>query len=82
MPRFFFHFRDGKQLTRDAEGIELVDLDSAQTEALAAAREFLANQLRAGRLDGDYRFEIADDRGQKLATVLIPGGPWAVVEAN
>ena len=33
MPRFFFDIRDGSALVADDEGIELVDLQAAKTEA-------------------------------------------------
>ena len=40
MPRYFFHVRIGRELTRDDEGIELPGIDAAVAEALKAAREY------------------------------------------
>ena len=47
MPRYFFHLRDGKHLLRDAEGVDLLDLEAARTEALLLAREILSEEQRA-----------------------------------
>jgi hypothetical protein len=40
VPRYFFHVRIGRELTRDEEGVDLPDLDVAVAEALKAAREY------------------------------------------
>lgn len=69
MPRFFFHVRDGDGLTEDPDGSEWPDLAAALTEALEAARDLLAEQVKAGTSPGEQHFEISDDAGRMLATV-------------
>jgi hypothetical protein len=69
MPRFFFHIRDRDGLTEDPEGTELPDLDAARTDALAAARDILAERIAKDGRTGDPRFEIRDEAGRLLATV-------------
>ncbi|MER9866794.1 hypothetical protein NKJ35_06205 [Mesorhizobium sp. M0136] len=71
MPRYFFHFRnnDGR-LTEDFEGQELDGLSAAQDNAMASAKEILAEGLLSGSpvLTGLF-FEICDEN-RKLALDL------------
>lgn len=64
MPRFFFHIRtsDG-QLLKDPEGQEFANLQEVEDDAMASAKEILAEELLAGKtvLTG-YAFEIFDQR--------------------
>lgn len=69
MPRFFFHVRDGDGLTEDPDGSELPDLAAALAEARAAARELVAERIRAGKGPDGRRFEVSDAAGRTLATV-------------
>ena len=69
VPRFFLHIRSGEELIEDPDVSELRDLDEARAEAIAGARDLLAEQLRLGKpLDGQ-RIEIYDEAGQLLATI-------------
>jgi len=70
MPRYFFHVRDSdNDISRDAEGQDLPDLDAARTEAISANREMLGERLlHGGRLD-HRQIEIADERGNILAKI-------------
>lgn len=45
MPRYFLDFTDTGELLRDYEGMELVDLEAARLEALAALGEIAKDQL-------------------------------------
>ena len=63
MPRFYFHLRDGDTYEEDTDGIELPDVDSAQTEAVVAAREILAEQITLGIPIGDQMVEVTDEQG-------------------
>jgi hypothetical protein len=64
MPRFFFHIRDIDSLEIDPEGVEFDSVEAAVVDARAAAREMIAEMIRAGeRLDGQ-QFEIADEHGR------------------
>ena len=75
MPRFFFHIRDRDGLTADPDGTDLPDLEAARTEALAAARDMLAERIvKEGRPD-DQRFETCDEAGRLLAAVPFRDAP-------
>ncbi|KQO49357.1 MULTISPECIES: DUF6894 family protein [unclassified Methylobacterium] len=69
MPRFYLNIRDGDDLIEDQEGSVLVDVDAARLEALASARDILAELVRAGRLVDGQCFEIMDDSGELRAVV-------------
>lgn len=63
MPRFFFHVRDGADLSRDEEGQEFPDLEAARHEAVNTNREMMSERiLHGGSLD-QCRIEIADETG-------------------
>jgi len=74
MARFYFHVRTGDELAHDPEGSDLADLAEARREALAAARELLANAIKAGKEQIPDAFVIADEAGRAIETV-----PLAVV---
>ena len=69
MPTFFFHLRDGGELIEDPDGSDLPDLDAARAEAIAGAREAVAEGVRAGKPVLGRSVEIADGAGRVLATV-------------
>ena len=71
MRRFFFHLRSGEQIITDYEGVDLLDVDTARQEALAAARQILADAIRSGRKDIPEAFVIADSEGRELETLLF-----------
>jgi hypothetical protein len=66
MPRFHLNIFDGDKLIVDDEGSPLPDLDAAQREAVAAAREMWAAAIVAGDDLAGYRFEIAAPDGATL----------------
>ena len=67
MPRFYFHVRKHGDLDRDPEGSEFDTVELAIKEAELAAREIIAERLRAGEVvDGDC-FVIALDDGTVVA---------------
>jgi hypothetical protein len=69
MPRYFFHVRDGADLSRDFEGQELPDLAAARHEAVSAVRELVGERLlHGGAIDG-RTIEIANERDDVLAAV-------------
>lgn len=69
MPRFYLHIRDGGRLIADPDGSDLPDLDAARAEALASAREILAEKVKVGGVLNGQRIEITDAAGAVLATV-------------
>jgi hypothetical protein len=69
MPRFFFHIKDGSDLIRDEEGIDLPSAAHARIEALVSARELWASAIKAGRDIEADAFVIADQDGNQLTFV-------------
>ena len=63
MTRFYFHIRDGEELLKDATGVELPSVEAAREEALASARDFLADEIRHGAQLDTRRFEVWDEEG-------------------
>lgn len=69
MPRYFFHVREGVDLTRDIEGQDLPNAEAARTEAIRASREMAGEKLlHGGALDG-RQIEIADETGRVVDVV-------------
>jgi uncharacterized protein DUF6894 len=68
MTRFYFHLRSGDEITLDDEGAEFPNYSAALSEARLAARELLAEAVRAGRLYFPDNFVIADALGKELGT--------------
>ncbi|MBY3027093.1 DUF6894 family protein [Rhizobium leguminosarum] len=69
MPKYFFHIRKNEVLEEDLEGIDLASPEQASEEAVAAAREIVAERIRRGEsADGDT-FEIMTEEGSLVATV-------------
>ena len=71
MPRFFLHIKDGSDLIRDKEGIDVPSAAHARAEALLSARELWANAIRAGRDIGADAFVIAAEDGKQLTFVPV-----------
>jgi hypothetical protein len=69
MPRFFFHACSPGGRIEDPEGSDFTNLDAARADAVAAAREVLAEKIKAGEDARDWRLEITDEAGVLLATV-------------
>ncbi len=69
MPRFYLNIRDGEDLIEDPEGSDLPDLAAARAEALSAARELLAERLKAGGVVNGQAMEIVDETGTVRAVI-------------
>ena len=70
MPRFFLNIRDGADFVEDPDGSLLPNIEAACREALGAARDILAERIRAGELIGGYLFEITDEAG--IVRAVLP----------
>jgi hypothetical protein len=70
MARYYFHLRNGGELVIDDEGVDLPDLSAAKREAMQAARELLAEAIRAGKTRVPEAYVIADEAGRALASIL------------
>jgi hypothetical protein len=63
MPRYFFHIKDGDELTADYEGGDYSDLEEARHEAIEAAREIMSWAVRDGKRPNGQTFVISDEAG-------------------
>lgn len=69
MPRYFFHVREGSDISRDTEGQELPDVEAARREAINASREILGEKLLHGGSLNHRTIEIADETGHVVDVV-------------
>lgn len=69
MARYYFHIRDHDKLIRDPEGQDLVDEAAIRPEALASARELLAEAILLGESMEHRIFEVTDADGRQVATI-------------
>lgn len=69
MARYYFHVRDRDKLIEDTEGQELPDAAAVRGEALASARELLAEAILLGEPMEHRIFDIVDEGGRKVATI-------------
>ncbi len=71
MPRFHLNLYNRAGASRDEEGLELPDLDSARAAAIDGIRSLASEEVRRGRLDLAGRVEILDEAGTLLATIAF-----------
>jgi hypothetical protein len=71
MPRYYFHVREGGEISRDREGQELSDADAARREAVSLVREILGEKLLHGGSLDHRTIEIADETGHVIDVVSI-----------
>jgi hypothetical protein len=71
MSRFYFHMRSGEKLLADQDGSDWPDFAAAHQEAVASARQIVADAIRSGRENIPEAFVIADSEGRELETVLL-----------
>jgi hypothetical protein len=69
MTIYYFHLRDGDAFIPDETGMDLTDIREGRDEALQAARDMLADQLRAGEALDGQRIEITAADGKVLDVV-------------
>jgi hypothetical protein len=79
MPRYYFHVREGQDVSRDMEGQELPNAEAARSEATSANREILGEKLLHGGSLDSRTIEIADETGHIVDVVsandvLFKGG--------
>jgi len=70
MSRFFFDFRDGTDLTRDDEGLELAGVAEARAEAIRALPGIVRDEVPDGD-SRDFEIDVRDDREHLLLTVSL-----------
>ena len=69
MPRYFFHVREGSELTRDTEGQELANTEAARAEAISTGREMLGEKLLHGGRLNNRQIAISDETGHVVDTI-------------
>ena len=70
MARYFFHLRDSIDEVLDPEGVEL-PADAVAEAALTAARDCMAGDVKAGKLDLRYRIDVHDGDGDVVESVAF-----------
>lgn len=70
MSRYFMHLRDSTDEILDPEGIEMTR-DATASAALMSARDCMAADVKAGRLDLRYRIDVEDGAGKLVRTVAF-----------
>ena len=71
MARYYFHIRNDGMFEEDQEGTELASDDAAQLEAIAGAREVIADRVKQGAAIGFDAFEVVNERGELILTLPL-----------
>ena len=71
MARYYFHIRNEGVFEEDQEGTELASNDAAQLEAIAGAREVIAERVKRGETIGTDTFEVVNERGELICSLPI-----------
>jgi hypothetical protein len=71
MPQFFFYIVSNGEIIPDHEGDAFLDLEAAQAEAVAIARDLAREQISERRPLKGVSIEIRDEKGEILAVVDI-----------
>jgi hypothetical protein len=75
MPRFYFNYRNRDRITqeliiaKDDEGIELSGLDAARANAMASAREMVADNVRSDSSHPMETLFVTDEGGRELLSI-------------
>jgi hypothetical protein len=69
MPRYHFNIRNGYDLTRDEEGLELSSQMDAQVQAIRGARSLMSAEVLEGVLDLSGQIEVTDEQNDAVMTV-------------
>ncbi len=69
MPRFYFHFDDGRSRKPDPEGMILPDAEAAWYQGVRSAREIILSEFPGLPVTPGPRFEIVDEEGQPVWAV-------------
>ncbi|HEY4078339.1 MAG TPA: hypothetical protein VGM26_15525 [Rhizomicrobium sp.] len=71
MPRYFFHVREGSDISFDREGQLLPNAEAARQEAVSTGREILGEKLLHGGSLNHRQIEIADETGHVVDVVNV-----------
>jgi hypothetical protein len=70
LPLYFMHFRTPADEMLDPEGVRMPE-DTVADAALRAARDCMAHDLRAGRIDLTSRIDVHNEAGEIVHTLLF-----------
>ena len=76
MPRYYFHVREGQEISRDTEGRDLPNAEAARGEAVNAGREILGEKRPHGGSRNHRQIEIADETGHVVDVVSANDMPF------
>jgi hypothetical protein len=68
MARYFLHLKNSVDEVLDQEGTELSE-DAVRRLALRSARECIAEDVKAGRIDLHYRIEVFNESEELVHTL-------------
>ena len=71
MPLYYLHISDGAGFVEDEEGQQLADDEAARAQAIAAARDIMAAELREGALDLGTFIEVENEKREWLFTITF-----------
>ena len=71
MTRYYFHIRSEDVFEDDIEGMELPSQEAAHSEAVAGAREIVAERVRRGETIGDDAFEVTTDQRDVIFSLSL-----------
>jgi hypothetical protein len=71
--RLFFHLVRGREIIRDESGIEVADLQEAQTEALRAIEEMRREHPSASQDWVGWRLDVTDAAGAVILSIDLGG---------
>lgn len=70
MSLYFFHLRDGTDVLLDPEGAEM-SADEVAAKALWQARDCIAGDARAGRINLRYHIDVNDESGAMVHSIAF-----------
>lgn len=68
---YFFHITEGNEFTPDTEGIEQRDLAAVRKAVIEGASGLIAEAVMKGERDYRGRFDVEDERGEKVLTLTF-----------
>lgn len=73
MAKYFFDFRAGDVTSLDDEGVELLDVDAAYGEGLAALTDAIYDATLQGQSDQRFAVDVRDDLGPIFQITAVLG---------
>ena len=71
MPKYFFVFRNGDDVSHHSDGIEFPDFAAVQVEAIKSTGEMLRDLGQPIELGSEWRMEVADEKSKPLFVLRV-----------